>query len=526
MMKKGITAAVFFVAASSIYAGGVEIAPVYVGGFYADVGLSRDDVRNYFQQNGLQTLSVSINGVPQGSITTGDFNYQIHAGAAGWAGLVGLGYQYVWNQHWSLGAEIYGDFSSAHGQLLDRSQYDLILGKITRSYSAEMRLNNTFGVSVMPGYYFAPGSLYFLDFGYVNSEFKLSGFPTNIPGAFNLGQPASREENESGLHLGFGVNTQVGRHLAVRQEYIWESYARVTARSVQNAIQDAGNGETDFLAGNRMLRVTPSVEKYNLAVAYYFAPQGNRPNLEATPVHVGGHFYLGANASRDEAISDTQYFSERFTLTTAALVTNDLNLREDGRMKIAGGNAGLFAGYGFNFSNRWYTGFELSGNYDQVQGLYSVSAPANFLTGVPEGFFISERLEKNWDFGAAFMPGYQVSDQALLYARVGYVGAEFEIEKHAIGNTGIPADQTARLNFTQNRWVSGLQLGVGVDTLLSERLSLRTEFNVNNFGTRQVSTLLSDVTLGNANARNELSTRYKHIIEDQFNLALIWHFFA
>jgi opacity protein-like surface antigen len=536
MLRKGIAAAALIAASTSVFAGGPDVPPpAYIGGVYVDVGLSRDDVVDAYRQ--AFTFTETAPDQTGTTIVRGpNATYRADAGAPGWDGLIGFGYNYVWDNEWSFGFELFGDISSAHGTQFESKQVNLITGLTTNS-SESLRVERTGGVSLLPGYFVAPGSLYFMELGYVNSEFDLRGFPnpyTNSP-VINFrtvsGNP-SREVDESGFRIGFGTNTQVGTHVAIRQEYIWETYGNVNARRDVTRTTDDVQGAIVTSNYTNGVRVSPDIGKYNLAAVYYFARQGNAPDLNTAPAHVGGHFYVGLNGSYDEAYSQASYWSERTTATTNGVVSADTTNANGGLMKITGWNVGLLAGYGMNFSNRWYLGAEVFGNWDDVDGRYngnisdSTTTVNGVITTTATASNINSRLEKEWDFGAALIPGYQVSDNALLYARVGYVGAEFEINNRWVGATGYTAAQNALLTRNNERWLSGLQLGVGVDTVVYDNLSLRTEFNINNFGNYTVNTLVNTETVRNIVATTRISTIHRHNIEDQVNVALIWHFFG
>jgi opacity protein-like surface antigen len=537
MLRKGIAAAALIAASTSIFAGGIEVAPAYIGGAYVDVGLSRDDVVDSYRQVNNFNISLTVDNELRSDIRGPNDIYRIDAGAPGWDGFVGVGYNYVWGNEWSVGLEVFGDLSSAHGTQLETRTVNLITGSSTVS-NETLRMTHSIGVSLMPGYFVAPGSLYFMELGYVNSEFELNGYPRPYSGSF-YGNP-SRESDQSGFRLGFGTTTQVGSHVAVRQEYVWEFYGNVNASNAFAFRTPPPSNTIVAFDGARSARVSPDVGKYNLAAVYYFARQGNSPDMNTAPAHVGGHFYAGLNGSYDEVYSHGAYSSTRSTTTvivnTLPVVVADGYNGFGGLMNITGWNVGLLAGYGVNFTNRWYTGFELFGNYDDVDGRanWNQSDAVCSICGTTPGQNVNSRLEKEWDFGAAFLPGYQVSDNALLYARVGYVGAEFENTLRWIGNTNSSLTTAQRTVLTNNRdrskWLNGLQLGVGVDTLVYQNLSLRTEFNINNYGNYNSNALSASTPVlvqgvPVATTTTTISSRHRHNIEDQFNVALIWHFF-
>ncbi len=549
MLKKGIAAAALVAATTGAYAGGPEAPPpAYIGGIYVDVGLSRDDVADNFRQNSTTTLTnVNNNFVTVGPNT---FN-RVNAGAPGWDGFVGFGYTYVWDNEWTLGLEFFGDLSTASGtQLMSNNPVNLVTGAFTTSWE-RLRLTRTLGVSLMPGYFVAPGSLYFLELGYVNSRFQLQGFPNPVPLAFQntTGLPTANADL-SGFRLGVGTNTQVGTHVAVRQEYIWEAYDNLNA-NITGGIQGIIADQTQRLLATRQVRVSPSVGKFNLAAVYYFARQGNAPDLQSAPAQVGGHFYAGLNGSYEEVSSQALYWNNRttnFDINNVLTADNSVNL--SGTMKVTGWDLGLLGGYGWNFSNRWYIGSELFVNFDSLNGSANQDQTGTTVTTPAGAVFLGQlasstitRLQKQWDFGVALLPGFQVSDHALIYGRVGYVGAQFRTRTllaggwfppgNVNGNPNLTAVQNGFLgNFNgRSSWLSGLQLGVGVDTWVYENLSLRTEFNINQYENLN-NNLLTGVNINIINGvplgqtTTVVSARQRNLVEDQFNVALIWHFFG
>ena len=300
MFKKGISAAAILAATTSLaFAGGPEVppAPAYVGGFYLGVGLSRDDIRADFHFD--QALMTAGQLSPESDL-------KINSGATGWNGQLMLGYGHVWDNEYYLGAEIWGDYSS-----LSATQWRFLIqipeGPNTSYSRVNFKLTSpwTFGFALMPGYYAAPGSLFYARLAYVNTEFNLFGNAVVIPGSPSSQPWPTFRKNESGFQFGVGTDTQVGRHLSFREEYVWQTYGNLSKTQTTNP---EANGDCYI----NSVKIEPVMENFNFALIYRFATQGNAPDLSAAPAHVGGHFYAGLAGSRDNIFSYADYRISRF----------------------------------------------------------------------------------------------------------------------------------------------------------------------------------------------------------------------
>ncbi len=85
--------------------------------------------------------------------------------------------------------------------------------------------------------------------------------------------------------------------------------------------------------------------------------------------------------------------------------------------------------------------------------------------------------------GLALMPGINISNNNLLYLRAGFVGANFSTKS----SSHIPLDTTKNdawyLGYTgsKSHFALGYQLGVGVESYFSQRLSMRLEYSYMQF---------------------------------------------
>ncbi|WP_374597922.1 outer membrane beta-barrel protein [Sphingosinicella sp.] len=71
-------------------------------------------------------------------------------------------------------------------------------------------------------------------------------------------------------------------------------------------------------------------------------------------------------------------------------------------------------------------------------------------------------LEAKWGWGASARAGFKINDATGLYGRIGY-------QRNKISGGGVSA------------WGDGVRFGGGVETAISDKASLRAEFNHVNF---------------------------------------------
>lgn len=117
------------------------------------------------------------------------------------------------------------------------------------------------------------------------------------------------------------------------------------------------------------------------------------------------------------------------------------------------GTAGeLFLGYGVTWDNFYYTGLEIFGQISSNRGQIA-------------GFNIKQ--ESN--YGVRFMPGIKLSQSSTLYGDIGYIRTRFVF------------NGASRFGRSRARNANGLQLGLGIQTLLTRDISLRGGWSINQF---------------------------------------------
>ena len=120
-----------------------------------------------------------------------------------------------------------------------------------------------------------------------------------------------------------------------------------------------------------------------------------------------------------------------------------------------GAIGGLFAGYGMLASQNIYVGGEVFANLTSTQSDINTTG-----TGT-----LRDKIYNKYGYGISFIPGVMLSDHTLAYARVGVVRSKFEVK------------QIAPTAASESHMVTGGQLGVGLQTSLTQNVDFRTEYD-------------------------------------------------
>ncbi|HEX4045920.1 MAG TPA: outer membrane beta-barrel protein [Gammaproteobacteria bacterium] len=120
---------------------------------------------------------------------------------------------------------------------------------------------------------------------------------------------------------------------------------------------------------------------------------------------------------------------------------------------------GLFLGYGQYLTDLFYLGGEVFGNYSGAQGTYRI-------TDATVGTF-SSKFQARGSWGLALIPGLRLNDTTLGYVRLGYNWASFKANGALVGVA----------SFSKTNTSNGFNFGVGMETLLVDNWSVRTEYN-------------------------------------------------
>lgn len=149
--------------------------------------------------------------------------------------------------------------------------------------------------------------------------------------------------------------------------------------------------------------------------------------------HATHSVYVGVAVSRDffqlENISDSR---------------GSLDLGNDGW------NGELNGGIGWVFQDHYYLGAEIFGTVNSAE--------------INVG---RDSLKYKYSYGIDLVPGVKISDSTMLYGKVGYIGAEFDASGSRFGS--------------KDKNKSGLQLGLGLETMVTNNVSTKIEYDYNTF---------------------------------------------
>jgi opacity protein-like surface antigen len=167
---------------------------------------------------------------------------------------------------------------------------------------------------------------------------------------------------------------------------------------------------------------------------------------------------------------------------------------------------GGFIGYGINVIDYFYLGIEALGNASNVRGnnFYNLTP----VTDANNKNLISQSVLIKSTWGIDVVPGYKVTDYALLYGRLGIKWASFSSTQDAIiiiknisTNTNTPHRSTIK---------PGFNFGLGMELAVANQLSIRGELTHTTYQSYDASSTKTNIS-------------YK-FHDNQAMVALIYHF--
>ncbi len=177
-------------------------------------------------------------------------------------------------------------------------------------------------------------------------------------------------------------------------------------------------------------------------------------------------FYGGIGMGAVAALSDVKTSSELWLMSTPPLAlsqgSRDLDLGKGGF------NANIFVGYGKTLKRSYYLGGELFGNYftPKATGSYTEKT----IYGTEHKTYDS--VENRYSFGGDLRAGYLVSPRTMLYILFGLDYAKFKVNSET--NTLLDPN-TFAINNNFSKWKLGYMPGVGIETGLTDHLSIRAQ---------------------------------------------------
>lgn len=170
------------------------------------------------------------------------------------------------------------------------------------------------------------------------------------------------------------------------------------------------------------------------------------------PVMLRDGFYLGAQVGYDSyrVREDVYFVPPSFNLFDSDPVIN-----------ATGWLGGLFLGYGRYLTDLFYLGGEVYGNYSSASGDWSALTKSR-------NFYYKNDFDVRGSWGLNLIPGLRLNDTTLGYIKIGYNWARFNSDETVYGLGKFDDDHN-----TEHGWSAGL----GLETLLWDEWSVRTEYN-------------------------------------------------
>tara|TARA_R110000824_G_scaffold85425_3_gene212289 strand:+ start:4703 stop:7162 length:2460 start_codon:yes stop_codon:yes gene_type:complete len=285
-----------------------------------------------------------------------------------------------------------------------------------RVFSVEKK--EGFGASLRLGYVNAGSDLVYGRFGVVSSRFQTVYDHT--------ASSVDISERETGLGFGMGVEAGFGSHGFVRAEYSLVSYDDYDVPTGQGDFDNFSNSENQF--------------------------------------RIGIGFRLGKNADTEEPAHDFSGAYAGVQFGHGSLISQNFGFRTGGvpidiSRSSSGPVFGLLAGAGFTWQ-KFYLGAEVDADLSNID--WNIDRD-------PSGRIFS--TEHEYSFGGSARLGYQISNSALLYGRIGAVRTKFDTQF-----------STSNVSVREKNWDTGTRFGGGVELGLSSSTRLRFDYTHTDYG--------------------------------------------
>ncbi len=340
-------------------------------------------------------------------------------------------------------------------------------GNANATITTVSKLETSYGIDFHPGVLISPAVLLYGKVGVLRSLFKVTSttdttVETGGGGSIIVNNSAS--ENTYGLLLALGIETKASQHVGLGVEYQYTSYPNLRA-VLQHSPGSVFNSVNNFVNNS----ITTSGVLFN--VNYYFNDVVERQRLWAHYEHGGFNgLYLGVHGGIRKG---SLKFSLRHESVTSSAAGSFNFQTQEAQSDSAGGFIGLQLGYGHVF--KWfYLGVDALGSFQQIHveganlGLSATTLTPAFTINTETGAIL------DGTYGIDVRPGVVVSPAVLLYVRVGAERTRIRMQAF----TKIEASGAGAGSFfvSNPEELTGLRLGVGVETKLSKHVGMNLEY--------------------------------------------------
>jgi outer membrane immunogenic protein len=384
---------------------------------------------------------------------------------------LGAGADYQVNSRVVVGAFFDYDWANIESDL-----FNLQIGDpVALSASADMDVEDIWSVGGRLGYLVTPSTMLFLTGGYSRADISDISFRATGLGGGTL----ARVGEFDGYFIGGGAEIKLTKSLSLKGEY---RYTDLDSKSLTLLPGTPLEGINDFVT----TKLDPDIQTARLALNYRFDIGGHGEHHAAAdeaPIGSWSQFYVGAGGGYT-------FGNNELTLTPGPVLAGfDASLGLDA-LGSQGGSFTVGIGADRQYDDKFVLG--VFADYTRHSNEFEIALNLeDFLSGS-----LSYEIENEWSIGAR--AGYLVTPSTLFFGTVGY--SHLSLSDTVIAGT-IDGIGSGSFVLADNGSFGGVFLGAGIETKLSENLSLKAEYRYL-FARSERIDLLPGIDLGGASAND------------------------
>jgi opacity protein-like surface antigen len=408
-------------------------------------------------------------------------------------GMLYGGYGARWRSLY-LGAEGFVQFGFAHFQnsqqgglyTLEIENPSIPSNFVISSHTDAHIKSFQYGLDLLPGWSPTLATLLYGRIGVSAARLTLSqesvNFGNNAGDIFNLSLPFSKKKTIAALRAGGGIEQRLTQRLALRADYIFTDYGRLSVQGLSSGTSPFGDPIS--------VQSDTTLHLYDHAVmlglSYHFsclAPLSLEPESECAALayrgcYLGGSIGGGCLEGRQKGIAVGTNSAFGDTTQTTKPPAQLYNNQFQGM---------LFLGYGRQW--KWlYLGGELVMTaashrtlaqlretiYTNISPLASIQYTDTLATSI---------RTSTWQYGGDLRPGILLTPLTLLYGRIGCAATWIKTHSDAQYTGQFPGFDWHIVEGSSSSLTRAvLRLGIGIEQFLTPKLHLRADYIYNNFG--------------------------------------------
>ncbi|MBA2127014.1 hypothetical protein DLM45_12395 [Hyphomicrobium methylovorum] len=382
-------------------------------------------------------------------------------GGAGGFFTLGAGYDHVLLGPLVVGAFVDYDFSD-----IDTNINVNAFGFLDANVG--FKIKNQLSVGGRIGYLISPTTMYYSTFGYAHAESSDLDASLSLGGATGGGTLASIGSFD-GYFLGGGIETMISNGFSVKAEY------RYTSLQAESLTFTEASGIGDAVTGS----IKPQIQTGRVSLNYRFG-DGKTEKVDdsippITSSWTGG--YIGVGTGYSVANSDLKIGENSPVPGSAFGVTVPF-----------GGDGGFISGtvgYDYQMNSRFVIGAFADADLTNVDQKNSFGINTD---GLGIGFGTSTGFRNILMVGGRL--GYLTTPDTLVFVSGGYANASMEDTYLTSGASfeGVPLGSES-ITLIDGRRYDGGFIGGGIETRLTDALSLKAEYRYIDLGTRSATLL-------------------------------------